>query len=172
MENDLSVKVNASDTAEITAAYQKIKGVKFKIALIDEDEMCLRVAKHKLEQVYKAGVGISTFKNYEDFEKESKNVDVVVLDYMYEQQCANTNGLSLLVKVKMLNPAPVVFMLTRNRHMHIAVQAMKSGASDFIVKGEGCYDRLSENIFQVVKKKSVVERRSSLLSLFSKRMGF
>ena len=53
MENDLSVKVNASDTAEIAAAYQKIKGVKFKIALIDEDEMCLRVAKHKLEQVYK-----------------------------------------------------------------------------------------------------------------------
>jgi DNA-binding NtrC family response regulator len=172
MENDYSVKVNAIDAAELTAAYQKVNGAKFKIALIDDDEMCLRVAKHKLEHVYKSGVEIFTFKKYEDFEKEAKNVDVVVLDYMYEQQLGNTNGLSLLVKLKMLNPSPAVYMLTGHRHMHIAVQAMKSGASDFIVKGEGCYDRLTENIFQTLKKKSIAEKRNSLLALFSKRMGF
>ncbi|MFZ9954762.1 MAG: response regulator [Flavobacteriales bacterium] len=85
---------------------------------------------------------------------------------------SNTNGLSLLVKLKMKNPSPAVYMLTGHSHMHIAVQAMKSGASDFIVKGEGCYDRLLENVYQVLKKKSVAERRTSLLTLFSKRMGF
>jgi FixJ family two-component response regulator len=172
MGNDYSVELNAKNAAEVTAAYQKLNGKKLQIALIDDDEMCLRVAKHKLESVYKSGVEITAYKRYEEFEAESQKVDVVVLDYMYEQQMDNTNGLSLLVKLKMLKPSPSVYMLTGHRHMHIAVQAMKSGASDFIVKGEGCYDRLSENIYQVLKKKSVAERRNSLLSLFTKRMGF
>lgn len=172
MGNDYSVELNAKNAAEVTTSYQKLNGKKLQIALIDEDEMCLRVTKHKLESVYKSGVEITPYKKFEDFETESKNVDVVVLDYMYQQQMVYTNGLSLLVKIKMMKPAPSVFMLTGHRHMHIALQAMKSGASDFIVKGEGCYDRLAENIYQVLKKKSVAERRSSLLSLFYKRMGF
>jgi len=172
MRNDYSVVLDVAKAAELTANYQKVNGNKFKVALIDDDEMCLRVAKHRIELMYKNGVDVLTFKKYDEFEKNGLEADVVVLDYMYEQQYGHTNGLSLLVKLKLLKPAPEVYMLTGHSHMNIAVQAMKSGAADYIVKGEGCYERLNQNIFQAIKKKSLVERRTSLLSLFSKRMGF
>lgn len=172
MGNDYSVKIDSTQALELTEKFQNTNGAKFKVVLIDDDEMCLRVAKHKIESLYKNGVEVQTYNKFEDFEKSGVRADVVVLDYMYEQQFGHTNGLSLLVKLKMLKPAPEVYMLTGHSHMNIAVQAMKSGAADYIVKGEGCYERLNQNIAVVIRKRSVLERRTSLLSLFSKRMGF
>jgi DNA-binding NtrC family response regulator len=172
MTNDYLEVLNTQKIEEVTKAFQQTNASKLKVALIDDDEMCLRVAKHKLDTLYKNVLEITSYKTYDEFEKSAENADVVVLDYMYDQQLTQTNGLSLLVKTKMMKPSPVVYMLTGHRHMHIAVQAMKSGASDFIVKGEGCYDRLAENVYQLLKKKSTAQRRESLLSLFSKRMGF
>ncbi len=157
---------------QLLERYKKNYGSKLKIALIDDDEMCLKVMRHQLDGIYKGGVEIGVYHSYNDFLKTGEKPDVVILDYMYEMEMGQLNGLSLIVKLKMYSPSSAIFMVTGHKHMNVAIQAMKSGAVDFISKGEGCIERLNENINTLLNKKLLGEKRVSLLEAFAKKMRF
>ncbi|MFZ9848823.1 MAG: hypothetical protein ACO3EE_11845 [Flavobacteriales bacterium] len=63
MGNDYSVELNVKNAAEVTAAFEKVHGKKLQIALIDDDEMCLTVAKHKLETLFNRGLKLVLIRN-------------------------------------------------------------------------------------------------------------
>ena len=78
----------------------------------------------------------------------AERVDCVLLDY----QLPDGNGLDLLPEVRRAAPAPAVILLTGRGDEGTAVEAMKRGAQDYLVKGGITADGLSRAIQHAVDK--------------------
>ncbi|MCX6181500.1 MAG: response regulator [Bacteroidetes bacterium] len=151
--------------------YKKNYNRKLKVLVMDDDEMCLKMVKHQLENSFKELLEIEMCTNYDDFVKGGKSVDIAVIDYFYEDQMSQHDGLSILSKLKNINPLTTVYMMTGHKQINIAIQAIKTGAADYILKGEAGMMRLNENILELLRRKNTYNKRVSVLSLFRKRMG-
>ncbi|MBB5647188.1 response regulator [Pedobacter cryoconitis] len=122
---------------------------KFKIFLIDDDIFCLNLYKIYLEN-----------ENYQDitiFESETtclnrltENPDVIFLDYGLN----NLSGIEVLKKIKRFNPDIFVVFLSGQANIATAVNALKFGAFDYIVKGP---DELTQIIKVLSKIKEIQE---------------
>jgi len=95
---------------------------------------------------------------------QSEPVDCVLLDYMLQ----DINGLDVLTKLSQDMPelpAPVI-MLTAQGNERIAVQAMKNGASDYLIKGQFDAHILENAIHHAIdqgQKKKLEQERIRLL---------
>lgn len=103
---------------------------KFKIFLIDDDIFCLNLYKIYLENAGYQDVTI--------FENETiclnhltERPDVIFLDYGLN----NISGIEVLKKIKRFNPDIFVVFLSGQANIPTAVNALKFGAFDYIVKG-------------------------------------
>jgi DNA-binding response OmpR family regulator len=104
-----------------------------KVLYIEDDPGAARLIQKKLERAgfridlaRDGGEGIAKF--------ESENYDVVVLDY----SMPGYNGLEVLQIISSRRPLPPTIMITGSGNEKIAIQAMKLGAMDYIIKDVGC----------------------------------
>ncbi len=151
--------------------YKKNYNKKLKVLVMDDDDMCSKLVKHQLDTSFKGLLEVEMCNNYDEFIKSGKIFDIAVIDYFYEDQLSQHDGLSILNKIKSLNPATTVYMMTGHKQINIAIQAIKTGAADYIIKGEVGMHRLNENILELLRRKNTYNKRVSVLSLFRKRMG-
>ena len=116
---------------------------KYKIFLVDDDAFCLGLYREHL-----AGLGyddITSFANGPDcLNQLTQQPDVIFLDYEMD----NLTGLEVLKKIKRFNPDIFVIFLSGQASIMTAVNALKFGAFDYIVKG--MFER--ENITKVLGK--------------------
>ena len=104
------------------------------ILLADDDEFVLLSLKLLLEPHFQSVV---TINNPERIPAliDRDPFDVVVLDMNFRQGDTTGNqGLFWLRKILALNPETQVILLTAYADIHIAVESIKEGALDFIVK--------------------------------------
>jgi two-component system response regulator HydG len=97
--------------------------------IVDDEELILNVWKRALER---KGHTVFTFESGHDalrFYKED-HADVAIIDYMMPEM----NGLQLLKHLKELEHAPEVVMMTGYASIDTALEAMKSGAYDYLQK--------------------------------------
>ncbi|HEY4612109.1 MAG TPA: response regulator [Bacteroidota bacterium] len=100
----------------------------------------------------------------EEIEKNAK-VDVVLMDYFLP----GLNGLEVTQTLRKKNiDIPVVF-LTVNKDMSIAVEVMKLGVQDYLVKEEIATPILPKTILKVVEKRKL-ERELAELEIRKKRL--
>jgi two-component system, NtrC family, response regulator HydG len=104
------------------------------ILLVDDDEYVLLSVRLLLESHFNA---VITTNNPERvpalFDKDQ--FDVVVLDMNFRQGDTTGNqGLFWLKKILALKPDSAIIMLTAYADIHLAVESIKEGALDFIVK--------------------------------------
>jgi two-component system, NtrC family, response regulator HydG len=123
------------------------------ILLADDDEYVLLSLKLLLEQHFNS---VITTTNPERipalFDREQ--FDVVVLDMNFRQGDTTGNqGLFWLKKILTLNPDTQVILLTAYADIHIAVESIKEGALDFIVK-----PWQNEKLLATVKTANVVSQ--------------
>ncbi|BAY12414.1 sensor histidine kinase [Calothrix sp. NIES-2098] len=88
------------------------------------------------------------------------NFDLVITDY----QLLWSNGIEVLRAIKQRYPSCPVIMFTNTGSEEIAVEAMKSGLDDYVLKQPNRYTRLATTV-RVVLERLEIQRRATLLEV-------
>jgi DNA-binding NtrC family response regulator len=100
------------------------------IFLVDDDTLCLTLYQQFLKQLGYSNVelfdsGTDCLDGMGEYEP-----DVIFLDYNME----GMNGLDVLKKIKQFDDNIIVFFISGHEDIEVAVNAMKQGAVDYIIK--------------------------------------
>jgi len=100
-----------------------------KVLLVDDEEEFVDVLSQRLEA---RGFAVNTAFNGDEAIAaiEEHDVDVVILDV----QMPGRNGIDTLQEIKRLRPITEVIMLTGHGTVETAIQGMKLGAYDYLMK--------------------------------------
>ncbi len=123
------------------------------IYLVDDDELYLKTAHHNLGQ--NKGFTIKTFMSGEEVLKAlSKKPDIIILDYFLDSEKPNAmSGIKVLQEIKQIAPDVEVLMLSGQEDIDVAVNSVKYGAVDYIVKNKSAFIRVQNDIKRIMKGK-------------------
>ncbi|MFL5752262.1 MAG: response regulator, partial [Bacteroidia bacterium] len=125
------------------------------VFLVDDDELYLDTLEHNLRLDFKNGVKLEKFSTAEDCLKNiHRDPDIVLLDYYLPGSKKNMNGIEVLRKIKENKPDSEVVMLSGYNKLDIAVNCIRNGAYDYIVKNESAYMRagnLVKNLLNTIQ---------------------
>jgi len=100
------------------------------IMLVDDEVSFVKtVAKRLAKRNIKTMMAFSAEEGLEKL-KENQDLDVIILDI----KMPGMNGIDALKEIKTVSPLVEVIMLTGHATIELAVDAMKLGAHDFIMK--------------------------------------
>jgi len=121
------------------------------IFLVDDEPIQNEMLKDYLAERFE--YKIKTYENGEDAIRDlGLNPAIMVLDYHLNSHLPNAqNGVEVLKKVKEINPTTQVIMLSGQDKLEVAVESMKGGAYDYVIKGETAFSRM-ENIFNNINE--------------------
>jgi DNA-binding NtrC family response regulator len=120
-----------------------------KVFIVDDDELVLKSYARALQN-----------KGFEDIETFESGVDcirslhkkpfIVLLDYQMDK----LNGFEVLMKIRRYNPKVYVIMLSAQKNVQNAVDTLKYGAFDYIIKSNEDVDL----IFKAFERIDLIER--------------
>jgi len=124
---------------------------KIKLFLVDDDALFLKSLE--IEFLDHADFEIETYSTGElCLANLSHGPDVIILDYHLDGIDKNAiNGMETLDKIKAFNPEIAVIMLSYQDKIDVAIDSMKYGAYDYVVKGETAFSRI-ENVINNVSE--------------------
>ena len=134
---------------------------KFSVLLVDDNpndrdlyKRLLRESTHNRFTFVDVGSGL---EGIEEFQRSRP--DCILLDY----NLPDIDGLEFLttladIQDKAALPMPVVVMLTGQGTEAIAVEAMKRGAQDYLMKGELTREALHRSVAMAIEKRSLLTR--------------
>lgn len=137
-----------------------------KIFLVDDDLFSLNVYHQNLENL--GYTDVSLFLNGTIcLNNLHQKPTIVFLDYNMD----DLNGFEVLKKIKRYNPNIYVVILSAQESLKIAVDALKYGAFDYIIKGDNESEKMKNVLLRIESiqneipkaKKSII---SKLLSVF------
>jgi len=144
-----------------------LKKNEFKILVVDDDEEFVEAVKELLERDnYDV---ITAFSGREALQKvsESQDINLALLDLVMPMM----DGFTLLEKLKGIMPELPIMIVTGQGTVQTAVDAIKYGASDFIIKPFDKDILLSK--LEVIRKSHQLESRlGELQQLISQKYGF
>jgi len=157
----------ASETTEATIAENKKEAStlskasgssrSYNIFFVDDDPMILKMLSRHLSKNQQ--YNISTFSSGEDcIESLSSNApDIVVLDFHLSEEINSNkmNGLAILKKIKSLQPEVQVIMLSSQMEVQIAVDCLKKGAVNYVVKDDIMQFNVQKGIESIVKSNAL-----------------
>ncbi len=117
--------------------------------LVDDEPIQNEMLKDYLSERFL--YNIKTFDNGEDaINNLHLNPEIMVLDYHLSAHKQDAkNGVEILKAVKEKSPLTQVIMLSGQDKIDVAIDSMKYGAYDYVVKGETAFSRM-ENILNNV----------------------
>lgn len=131
----------------------------FKIYLVDDDEIYLSALEQKIKENSVSKIKIEKFINGEDCLKGlSENPNLIVLDYFLSKQLKGINGLDILRKIKRSNKDLKVIMLSGQDQMNVAINSIKYGAYDYIVKNETSFIKIQNSINNIIHNNNIKEQ--------------
>jgi len=134
----------------------------FRIFLVDDDTFCMGIYRQHL-----ASLGyndITGFGNGHDcLNHLTEQPDVIFLDY----EMSNLSGLEVLKKIKRVNPDIFVVFLSGQASIMTAVNALKFGAFDYIVKGMYELDNITKVLNKIADVIELMRRKKpSMINKF------
>jgi two-component system, OmpR family, response regulator len=134
-----------------------MKKKRIKLFLVDDDPVYLRLLE--AEFVNLDNFDVETFATGElCLEKMAENPDVIILDYNLNGLVKTAmNGIETLDKIKELNPALPVVMLSSQDHIDVAVNCMHHNAFDYVIKSETAFLRLRK-IIDIISSLNTLEK--------------
>jgi len=140
------------------------------IFLVDDEPIQNEMLKDYLNErfVYE----IKTFDNGEEMlQNMHLNPEIVVLDFHLNAHNTNAkNGIEILKTVKDNYPQVQVIMISGQDKIDVAVDSMKYGAYDYVVKGETAFSRtenILNNISELHKAKTINKAYKRTITVLS-----
>lgn len=121
------------------------------IFLVDDEPFQNEMLKDYLSERY-----IHEIKVYENGEEALQHMhlqpEIIVLDFHLNANKADAmNGVEVLKRIKQAYPPAQVIMLSGQDKIEVAIDSMKFGAYDYVVKGETAFSR-TENIINNISE--------------------
>lgn len=143
------------NSTERTESFDDLLPSNYSILIVDDSEVDRATYRRYLESVH-------NFKNCDILDCESAEdalevctrdcPDVILLDYVL----LGTNGLELLQELtKKLEKLPIIIMLTGQGSEAVAVEAMKHGARDYLIKGKLTPQSLVNSVVNALTEKKL-----------------
>lgn len=137
-----------------------------KIFWVDDDQFSLNMYRQHLAN--KGYSNITTFGNgTECLNALTQMPELIFLDHSMEI----LTGLEVLKKIKRFNPDIYVVFISGQDDLETAVNSLKFGAFDYIVKGQNDLARISQVVEKVQEVKTLLKKHkknllSTIFSLF------
>lgn len=121
------------------------------IFLVDDDKMFLKSLEHYIQRTLKK-ITIKTFSTGEEcLSNMHQKPDIILLDYILNAKYLDAmNGIKVLDQIKTTDPDSTVIIFSAQDHIDVAVDIMKHGAFDYIVKNDKIFVRLQNVIKNVL----------------------
>jgi len=115
--------------------------------IVDDNKLVVSDLKIFLNYKFGNDINISTFTDGEDcLAHIDKDTNIVILDY----DLNGKNGLEILKEIKAKNPKIEVIMLSSNEDIALAIQSFRSGATDYVIKGQGALKKISQLVYHII----------------------
>ncbi|NNF01743.1 MAG: response regulator [Bacteroidia bacterium] len=126
--------------------------MKQKIFLVDDEEMNVELMKDALSSKYSSFEFTGYATGEECLKAMDQNPKIIFLDYWLNSQNQGAmNGLQVLKNIKKGNPDTEVVIVSSQDKIEVAVNVMKNGAFDYIIKGEGAFHRAQQVVYNIIK---------------------
>ena len=115
--------------------------------VIDDDPVQTEMIKDYLKDRY-----IFELKTYENGELAMPDIiklkpEIVVLDYHLSSNNPQAkNGVEVLKEIKQASPTTKVIMFSAQDNINIALDSMRNGAYDYIIKGETAFNKMENTV--------------------------
>lgn len=119
---------------------------KYTVYLVDDDPFYLSTIEQTIRTNTNFEVLVKSFTTGEACLNEIATAppDIVVLDYYLNSQGPDAmNGVQLLRKIKAMNNKIQAIMLSGQESIEVAVNSIKNGAYDYVVKSENAFVRMN-----------------------------
>jgi DNA-binding NtrC family response regulator len=139
-----------------------------KIFLVDDDLFCRQLMEHSIR-----GLG---FENIQTFDNGASCLDALIEEpdiVFLDQMMGSVSGTDALKAIKRFNPDIYVVLVSGQQQVQVAVDSLKFGAFDYVVKDEQLTDRLAavlakvEQVQALLASRQKAKAKSKFLSLFS-----
>ncbi|RZK14488.1 MAG: response regulator [Hymenobacter sp.] len=137
-----------------------------KIFLVDDDPFCRQLMEHAIR-----GFGYS---NVQAFDNGASCLDALIEEpeiIFLDQMMGSVSGTDALKAIKRFNPDIYVVLVSGQQQVQVAVDSLKYGAFDYVVKDEQLTDRLASVLAKIEQVQSLLISRQKakprFLSLFS-----
>ncbi len=140
-----------------------------RILYIDDNPMDRALVRDSLEKEH-SGFVLSEAASKDEFEKEilENSFDLVLTDF----NILGFEGLSVLEKVKQIDPDIPVIIVTGTGSETVAVESMKAGAADYLIKTPEHIKKLPQSILKVLKFNKYEKERVQALRKLTERERF
>ena len=145
-----------------------IPNKEMRIFLVDDDVFCLNLYQQFLN---KLGYDqISCFNGGKEcLENLEKHPDIIFLDYYME----DINGIDVLQSIKAFDDDITVVFISGQENVEVAVDALKYGAFDYIVKSKITLELLKTTIDRIAAEKGIIHApaKKSFLDRMKSNLG-
>lgn len=138
--------------------------------LVDDEPIQNEMLKDYLDERFL--YEIKCFESGEEMlQNMNLNPEIVVLDYHLSAHIPNAkNGVEILKTLKQQYPEVQVIMLSGQDKIDVAVDSMKYGAYDYVIKGETAFSRMENilnNVSELHKVKTLNKAYKRTISLLT-----
>ncbi|MBF0473466.1 MAG: hybrid sensor histidine kinase/response regulator [Nitrospirae bacterium] len=130
-----------------------------KILIVDDDlftsEMLAEILKDSGFNVLTANNGLNAI------EVHNQNTDLKLI--VSDMNMPEMNGLELIKKIREAKSSIPIIILTGNNEISIAIEAINSGANDYLLKDENIQDTIIMSVNKVLEKQAMKEQNERLL---------
>mgnify|MGYP003490442472 FL=1 len=137
----------------------------FKFFIVDDDIFCANLYEQYLKNLNYTD--ITYYSNGHECLSNLHNLpDIIFLDHNMEDM----NGFEVLKKIKRINPNIYVVMVSAQENIKTAVDALKFGAFDYIIKDNNVCGKMNIIISNIIKVKEQLKKSNP--GFFRKMLSF
>ncbi|GAA4465335.1 hypothetical protein GCM10023093_17350 [Nemorincola caseinilytica] len=137
------------------------------IFLVDDEPIQNEMLKDYIAERF--NYDIRTFESGESAIRElSVGPQIVVLDFHLNSHLPDAqNGVEVLKKIKQARPETQVIMLSGQDKLEVAIDSMKFGAYDYVIKGETAFSRMENILNNINELRSIKAANQSYKKVIS-----